>query len=291
MEKKFNINNEFFNTKVQEVLDTYPFPDNRIPLCVDVGANVGAFSLAMSYYCDKVISIEPFKENYDYMVSMIQKYDRGFHTTGALAMMDESSKGEIIPINKAISSESGKMINMSIPETSEDSGAISCTEKDWVKETKDKGIVKLGSVETISLEDIIKEHGEIDYMKVDCEGCEWDLLYGKDLSKIKMIVTEIHPMYIGNDKYEKLIGYLNNEYDVNYVYHQEYKYKKNSAGEYDDPRLASSQDTEFVFRREGTSNYENNIYVRFVVNNPNMQVLPKKFNNWIRTCGVFIQPT
>ena len=239
--------------------DTYPFPDNKLPICVDVGANVGAFSLPMSYYCDKVISIEPFKENYDYMVSMIEKYE-----------IDN-----IIPINKAIYPSDGKIVEMSVVEENTDSKDITCIEK------RDD-MVPLGSVETISLDSIIRDYGEIDYMKVDCEGCEWDLLYGTDLSKVKTIVAEIHRGYIGDDNKVKLLDYLNKEYDVSYAYHQEYS-------------SPSFEPTEFLFRRKDTPKYENNIFVRFAVNNPTIGILspecPIKFNNWIRTCGVFMQPT
>ena len=142
MEKKFNIDNVFFNTRLQEVADTYPFPDIKLPVCLDVGANVGAFSLPMSFYCDKVISIEPFKENYDYMVSMIDKYDRN----------------NIIPINKAIYPSDGEIVEMSVVENNTDSKDITCI-------GKRDDMVSLGSVETISLESIIEEYGEIDYMK------------------------------------------------------------------------------------------------------------------------------
>ena len=220
---EFNIDNDFFRDRLIEVMETYPFPDTKIPLCLDVGANVGAFSLVFSYYCDKVISLEPFKENYDYMVSMIEKY----------------SIDNIIPINKAIYPSDGKIVEMSIVKENTDSKDITCIEKK-------SGMVSLGSVETISLESIIKEYGDIDYMKVDCEGCEYDLLYDTDLSKVKSIVTEIHGGFIGSDNKRKLIEYLNKEYDVTYEYHQEYS-------------PTNFEPTEFVFRRENTTKYENNI--------------------------------
>lgn len=259
MEKKFNIDNVFFNTRLQEVADTYPFPDIKLPVCLDVGANVGAFSLPMSFYCDKVISIEPFKENYDYMVSMIDKYDRN----------------NIIPINKAIYPSDGEIVEMSVVENNTDSKDITCI-------GKRDDMVSLGSVETISLESIIEEYGEIDYMKVDCEVCEWDLLYGKDLSKVKAIVTEIHPGYIGGeDNKDKLLDYLNKEFDISHYMYQEF-------------RPPSFKPTEFLFRRQDTTKYENNMVIRFAAHNPKVAILspecPKRFNEWIKMCGMFVQP-
>ena len=152
MGKNFNIDFDFYQERVIEVMDTYPPPNSKIGTCLDVGANVGAFSLIFSFYCEKVISIEPFKENYDYMVSMIEKY----------------SIDNIIPINKAIYPSDGEIVEMSVVENNTDSKDITCI-------GKRDDMVSLGSVETISLESIIEEYGEIDYMKVDCEGCEWDL--------------------------------------------------------------------------------------------------------------------
>ena len=229
-------------------MDTYPPPSERVDTCVDIGSNVGAFSIPMSNYCEKIISIEPFKENYDYMVSKIEHY----------------GIDNIIPINKAISPKSGEMVEMRVSSEESTSGDITCSKLDG------EGYTSLGSVETISLNDIINEHGEIDYMKVDCEGCEWDLLYNKDLSKIKMIVIEIHSGFIGKDKRDKLVNYLTSEFTHKYVYHQEYKYAKTRGGDYEDPRLASMEDSEFIFRREGTPKYEDNIYIKFrALNKPN----------------------
>ena len=132
----------------------------------------------------------------------------------------------------------------------------------------------------MNCERLIEEYGEIDYMKVDCEGCEWDLLYEKDLSKIKTIVTEIHHGYIGDNNKVKLLDYLNKEYDTVYNYHQEYSPK-------------GFEPTEFLFRRKGTPSYENNIFIRFATLNPNVEVLtsecPDIFNNWIRTCQYLLQ--
>jgi FkbM family methyltransferase len=184
----------------------------------------------------------------------------------------------IIPINKALHTESGKVLEMKVLTEGTDSKDVTCNElKDFKWELMEKGVVNLGTVETISLNDIIKEHGEIDYMKVDCEGCEWDLLYEKDLSKVKAIVTEIHGGYMGEDKKEKLINYLTSEFGNKYVYHEEYKYRKNEQGKYVDPNLASSGDHEFIFHRDGTPDLKENLYIRFRVMNPNYGTNPVEY--------------
>ena len=49
-------------------------------------------------------------------------------------------------------------------------------------------------VTTVSLEKIFElcETDFIDYLKIDCEGSEYDILLGKDLSNVGIIVGEIH---------------------------------------------------------------------------------------------------
>ena len=66
------IDNDFFIKRINESVAVYPWPPYRMKQCLDVGGNVGAFSLLVSEYCDRVISIEPFKENYDFMNNKIE---------------------------------------------------------------------------------------------------------------------------------------------------------------------------------------------------------------------------
>jgi len=189
-----NIDDKNFNKRLDEVYISYPFPDKFLNTCIDIGGNVGAFSVLFSNYCKKIISIEPYKPSYDYMVNIIKKFNI---TT-------------IETVNKAISDVDGKMLEMSIGLGDDvDAKDITCVEK------KD-GMLSLGSIETISLESIIKEYESIDYLKVDCEGCEYDLLYGKDLSKINCLVVETHGGFIGGDSEKDLLEYLKSNFNYTF---------------------------------------------------------------------------
>ena len=189
-----NIDDKYFNERVEEVFLSYPFPDKFLDTCIDIGGNVGAFSVLFSNYCKKVISVEPYKPNYDYMDNIIKK----FNITN------------VETVNKAISDVDGKALEMSVGAGDKvDSGDISCVEKKG-------GMVSLGSVETVSLESIMGEYESIDYIKVDCEGCEYDLLYGKDLSKLNCLVVETHGGFIGGDNEKDLLKYLGDNFKHSY---------------------------------------------------------------------------
>ena len=63
-------------------------------------------------------------------------------------------------------------------------------------------------VTTISLETILEMvGGEIGLLKIDIEGAEQDVLYGKDLSKIKYITGEFHN-FLGKEIQNKLFEWI-----------------------------------------------------------------------------------
>ena len=202
MEKKFNIDEEFFSERMREMIESYPIPraNDKIGYCVDVGANVGAFSILFSEYCDKVIAIEPYKPNYDFMVNKIK----------------ELKIDNIITYNKAISSVDGEIIDMNITTHESDSKDISTTNPEqWVNHYG-KDVINLGSVETISYSYIHEKYPDISYMKVDCEGCEYDLLMGSPLKDVKILSMELHTGYIGKKKKRKLLNYLGTQFHTIY---------------------------------------------------------------------------
>jgi len=64
--------------------------------------------------------------------------------------------------------------------------------------------------ETIDLDKIYEENkfDYIDYMKVDCEGSEYDFLMNKDLSRINFLVIELHDGFLGKEKADQLLRYI-----------------------------------------------------------------------------------
>lgn len=75
---------------------------------------------------------------------------------------------------------------------------------------------------TIALSDIIKRAGGyIDYMKIDCETSEYNLLIDKDLRNIRYMGIELH-WQIGKENFDKLVShilkYFNNVHNYNLEY-------------------------------------------------------------------------
>jgi len=152
-------------------------------LCVDAGCNVGDFEMNHKDRFDKYVCFDVFDENINE------------------AKKNTKDLGIDIEFNKlAVWSESGKFINVFAYEPHDtknlqhfgNSGNVGCVEftthegGGW----KEENIID--SVETISIESIIKKYGNINLLKVDVEGSEYEFLLGKDLSKVNYIVTELH---------------------------------------------------------------------------------------------------
>lgn len=140
-------------------------------IVVDIGAHAGIFTILASYYAKngKVYAFEPFKENYNLLLENINL----------------NKARNIQVFNKAVSNKSGKL-------------------KFYVSTSKNKGqnsMHKLGesqkeiSVEKISFRNFLKTIPKIDFLKIDCEGAEYKILFSlnkKELQKIKKISMEFH---------------------------------------------------------------------------------------------------
>jgi FkbM family methyltransferase len=142
---------EEFNDDLMKI-NELKFSEN--PVIVDIGANVGtvSFYFAKKYPNCKIFAYEPHPLNFQNLLKGIK----------------ENKITNIYPFNLAVLSKSNLSIKIHLHEnnTAASSTFRFLPEDPYVE------------VKTISLEDIIKQNNisYIDFLKIDCEGAEFDIL-------------------------------------------------------------------------------------------------------------------
>ena len=194
----------WLSKEIKDCAHSYHFPDlnTRIPLkfknknriAVDVGANVGAFCCYASPYFDKIYAIEAAKNTYE----VLKENTEHLENIEAEHFAAAATTGDTIKLTAHPGGLSG------------DTSAFG---------SRDESTVLSEDSETISLEDIYKRYDleYIDYLKVDCEGSEYDFLMNKDLSRINYMAIEVHPGFVGEEKIEKLKTYFQKYFALNYT--------------------------------------------------------------------------
>lgn len=141
---------------------------------VDCGGNVGIFSsLAIDMGASRVLSFEPFKDNFE---------------------LNKKNNPNAEVFNLAVSNKSGENVELLYTHTGNGGHTILGSEFD-----RDPGHFQHKNlfVKTITLDDIISENfiDHIDFLKIDTEGSEIKILNGlsdENLDKIKSIALEYH---------------------------------------------------------------------------------------------------
>lgn len=151
---------------------------DRSSVILDAGAHVGFFSIPASINSKCVISIEPAKLHYMYLLKNITL----------------NKTKNIFTANCAISNRKG------------------------IAYMKQNGIASRVSlngeiVRTCTISDILNITSKIDFVKMDIEGCEGSVIDSLPLKSIKTIIVETH----NKDNERKVIETLENEsFDVYY---------------------------------------------------------------------------
>ncbi len=147
-------------------------PITKDSIVVDVGAHIGSFSLMAARSAYKVLAFEPEPNNYQ----MLKKN------------MELNHAKNISIFEMAVSGISGYQDIYTFP------GGFSA---DYSLYKRRVTSIKTGSVPTISVEDIIKREDlpRIDFLKLDCEGSEHDILRNirvEIAAKIRGMAIETH---------------------------------------------------------------------------------------------------
>jgi FkbM family methyltransferase len=151
---------------------------------IDAGAHVGALTLVLRDIVGsngEVISFEPLPQNYDMLAKTVDKND--FENVECR--------------NQALYSRDGnKMLSLN----HENTGGAS------IEESSNEEKVR---VELLDCRDIIAKH-DIDWMKVDVQGAEYELIksISGQLDKLEGLFVEIHPSLLSNIELEELYNIL-----------------------------------------------------------------------------------
>ena len=165
----------WINESIKECHASYPMVGVELPVAVDIGANVGGFCVRAYEYFETIYAFEPVAANCAYAAQVLTSLE-----------IDN-----VQLFHLAVTSTPGKIVPLSQPDGSERvSGNVTCCNIPGV-ETQSIG----ESCETTSLDEIIEkfELSAIDYLKIDCEGAEYDILENfQDYDKITFMTMEIH---------------------------------------------------------------------------------------------------
>jgi len=174
-------------------------------LCIDAGTNIGDFPINFSTRFDKYICYDVFDEN-------IEEAIRNTSFQKELGLDIEIHK-------RAVWDSSNQFIDVIayVPWDTQNtdhfgnSGNVGCVEYDCARGAGWKKENSIGLVSTISLDTIIETYGEINLLKVDVEGSEYQFLQNKDLSKVHWIALELH---FEVDTQLELISWINNTHTI-----------------------------------------------------------------------------
>ena len=169
----------------------YWLPEEFKPkVILDIGANIGVTSIyyANRYPDARIYAFEPVPANYALLEKNLKEY--------------KNAKA----YNMALGAEDGEL-DIYASESKDNYGGASFKELGVEKASKIK-------VKRANAAKLLKEiaPGDIDLIKIDTEGSEFDILTSIDrkmLSKVKWIVGELH----GVDDY-KLLDYLSEFFDI-----------------------------------------------------------------------------
>lgn len=156
-------------------------------VAVDLGAHIGGVSLALASRGFKVIAVEMFPENIDLLEKNIltNLMDPDIEVVGAAICGGDTKEEEVTAYYTDSATEFGK--------AHEFIGTI--VDDKFIGDTDKHG--RSIKVPLISLTDLLKDIDAVEFMKIDIEGAEWEVVKWSRpevLKKIKRIAVEIESL-------------------------------------------------------------------------------------------------
>lgn len=182
-------------------------------LAFDIGTNVGGFSNAYHNKFNKIIAVEAHPLTYK------------------MAKQNLSPYGNIEVINKAVSNIDNEEVTLHLHDNG-DSGSTSL-----IKLPSNQSPDEVHTVSTISYPSLVAEYGTPQYMKIDCEGGEYNFLINQDLSGVEFISIEIHYNFLTESHQQELLEYLLQDFQIHSMkkgvygsHHPEYNFIRKGNG-------------------------------------------------------------
>jgi FkbM family methyltransferase len=181
-----------FENFIYNVYNPEGFELKKGDVVVDVGAHIGTFSIFASKLASKVYSFEPIGENF----SLLQEN------------IEMNKADNVYPFKMAVSKQNGET-ELFINDKN------NAAHSSYMHKESKKVIVK-----TISFEDFVKSNNvsKIDFLKMDCEGAEYDIFFNcpkNILSMIGKISMECHNIDSKNNSLALKDFLQNNGFEVN----------------------------------------------------------------------------
>lgn len=177
------------NTRTSKASQAYKVLQNY-NLAFDIGTNIGGFSNAYHNKFNKIIAIEAHPLTYKFAKQNLSPYSN------------------IEVINKAVSNVDDKEVSLYLHDSG-DSGSTSLIEI-----PSGQFLDKEYSVSTISYPSLVAKYGTPQYMKIDCEGGEYNFLINQDLSGVEFIAIEIHYGFLTKLQQQELLNYLLQDFQI-----------------------------------------------------------------------------
>ena len=178
-----NILSDVLSSYIVECLDNH-IDDFKYNLCVDLGANVGTFSVLAGLYFHRVVAIEADPYTCDYARATID-YNLKYNPSGFVDLLGYDQTN-IELYNLACAAKAGDIASIYGSEDDLGSNMI-YDDRSGLHQTSRRCM----TIDFPAMQQLVGTK-EIDYLKVDIEGSEYDFLLGQDLSHIKAIRMEVH---------------------------------------------------------------------------------------------------
>lgn len=158
---------------------------------VDIGGNIGTFSLYAAALGYRVYTFEPYVRNYQKLLAAKELNNFPNMKLYSSAVSDSCSAIDLYAYKSNL-------------------GSVFVPAENDVR-LQDKGVQYVGSSISVKLDDLLRDVGEITLMKMDCEGHEAHALEGmKNLllqKRIRTVLMEIQPLNYDSHIMEDIASY------------------------------------------------------------------------------------